>query len=183
MFNLNDIGTITRNNVQLILDKLGMNLAVGDINDNDYRILCGGFGELNWDGFINSIGNHKDRFEFCIKVKTVEDSAPTGVPAGLALCLYSITENSFDIHAVENFCRDDPGHPLTGKMIQITLMAAYIFSIAVKCATIRIIEPVQELLDFYASYGFNLLPCNSIMQADISIFSNVINKIAEIGTD
>lgn len=178
MLTLNDIGTITRNNVQLILDQLSINLAVGDINDDDYRILCGGFGELNWDEFISSIGNHEDRFEFCIKIKTVEGGVATGVPAGIALCLYSISENSFDIYAVENFCRNKPDHPLHGKMIQLTLMAAYLFSTAVKCATIRIIEPVQELLDFYAQYGFNLLPCNYIMQADVHMFSDIISKMA-----
>ncbi|KER04842.1 hypothetical protein MEG1DRAFT_00228 [Photorhabdus temperata subsp. temperata Meg1] len=46
---------------------------------------------------------------------------------GLALCTYSIDEESFEIHMIENFYRDDAKHPLNGKMFQLTLMAAYMF--------------------------------------------------------
>lgn len=49
MLSLEEIGQSVRNNIQLILDNIQLPLAVGPISDDDYRILCGGFGQLEWD--------------------------------------------------------------------------------------------------------------------------------------
>ncbi|MGS4349568.1 hypothetical protein ACKURU_07030 [Enterobacter roggenkampii] len=49
MLSLEEIGQSVRNNIQLILDNIQLPLAVGPISDDDYKILCGGFGQLECD--------------------------------------------------------------------------------------------------------------------------------------
>ncbi|WP_431428698.1 hypothetical protein KP528_25260 [Escherichia coli O111:H8] len=46
MLTLDEIGQSVRNNIQLIIDHVGLPLAVGPLSDDDYKILCGGYGEL-----------------------------------------------------------------------------------------------------------------------------------------
>ncbi|MCW7547054.1 hypothetical protein OO184_03600 [Photorhabdus sp. APURE] len=137
--------------MQIIADELKLNLAVGDISDDDYRILSRGYGELNWDECLSRIGNREDKFEFCLKL--VECGNVQGPPSELALCTYSIDEESFEIHMIENFYRDDAKHPLNGKMFQLTLMAAY--------------------------YGFNMIKCSYIMEADIDTFETIFKIIKD----
>ena len=42
MLTLDEIGQSVRNNIQLIIDHVGLPLAVGPLNDDDYKILCAG---------------------------------------------------------------------------------------------------------------------------------------------
>ncbi|AKH62273.1 MULTISPECIES: hypothetical protein [Photorhabdus] len=177
MFNLEQIGHVVRNSMQIIVDELKLNLAVGDISDDDYRILSRGYGEINWDECLSRVGNREDKFEFCLKL--VECGNVQGPPSGLALCTYSIDEESFEIHMIENFYRDDAKHPLNGKMFQLTLMAAYMFCKSAQGKYIRIIEPVEEVISYYSSYGFNMMKCGYIMEADIDTFETIFKTIKD----
>lgn len=67
MLSLEEIGQSVRNNIQLILDNIQLPLAVGPISDDDYKILCGGFGQLEWDYALATHGNDPSKFELCIK--------------------------------------------------------------------------------------------------------------------
>lgn len=178
MLTIEEIGQSVRNNIQLVLDNFGLPLAVGPISDEDYKVLSGGFGELEWDYVLATHGNSPDRYEFCIKL--VNHEAMESVPSGAALCIFGVEEHTFSIHMIESFVRDDAEHPLKGRMVLITLMSAYLFCMAVECPTVRIIEPVPELLDFYGSFGFNMLSCGYIMEADLSDIEGVFNKFAQL---
>lgn len=101
MLTLEEIGQSVRNNIQLVIDNYGLPLAVGPISDEDYRILSGGFGELEWDYALLEFGNDPDRYEFCIKL--VSQGVIQGAPAGAAICVYGIEENVFRIHIIERF--------------------------------------------------------------------------------
>lgn len=68
MLTLDEIGQSVRNNIQLVIDHVGLPLAVGPISDEDYKILCGGYGELEWDYMLGAYGNSDDKYEFCIKL-------------------------------------------------------------------------------------------------------------------
>lgn len=152
MLSLDEIGQSVRNNIQLVIDSVGVPLAVGPISDDDYRILSGGFGELEWDYALATYGNDPARYEFCIKF--VNDGAIQGVPSGAAICVYGVEDKIFRIHMIENFTREDEEHPLKGRMVLITLMSAYLFCMAVDCQTVYIMEPVPELVEYYSSFGF-----------------------------
>ncbi|MBD1228311.1 hypothetical protein [Xenorhabdus griffiniae] len=176
MFNLEHIGIVVRNNIQAIVDVLGLNLAVGDISDEDYFLLSQGYGELCWDDSLSRVGNRSDKFEFCIKL--VECGNVQGAPAGLALCVYSVDEKTFEIHMIENFRREDKNHPLYGKMFQLTLMAAYLFCKSTEGEYVRVIEPVKEVIPYYESYGFNMLGCGYIMEVNVANIETVFKKLA-----
>lgn len=68
MLTLDEIGQSVRNNIQLIIDHVGLPLAVGPLSDDDYKILCGGYGELEWDYALSTYGNSREKYEFCIKL-------------------------------------------------------------------------------------------------------------------
>ncbi len=179
MLTIEDIGQSVRNNIQLVLDNFGLPLAVGPISDDDYKVLSGGFGELEWDYVLSTHGNSPDRYEFCIKL--VNHGAMENVPSGAALCIFGVEEHTFNIHMIESFVRDDPDHPLKGRMVLITLMSAYLFCMAVDCPVVRVIEPVHELRAFYESFGFGMLPCGYIMEAETSDIEGVFIKFAQLG--
>lgn len=166
MLTLEEIGQSVRNNIQLVIDNVGLPLAVGAISDDDYRILCGGFGELEWDFALEKYGNDPERYEFCVKV--VEQGVTQTVPSGAAICGYGVEDRIFRIHIIERFSRDDEQHPLRGRMVLITLMSAYLFCMAVESDTVYIMEPVPELVGYYTRFGFTMQPCGYVMAASVS---------------
>lgn len=178
MLTLEEIGQSVRNNIQLVIDNFGLPLAVGPISDEDYRILSGGFGELEWDYALLEFGNDPDRYEFCIKL--VSQGVIQGAPAGAAICVYGIEEDVFRIHIIERFSRlEEEEHPLKGRMVLITLMSAYLFCMAVGCKQVHIIEPVPELVDYYTSFGFVMEKCGYIMSAPTETLQEAFIKFAQ----
>ncbi|EPC5390101.1 hypothetical protein ACRZ2F_002131 [Serratia liquefaciens] len=176
MLSLDEIGQSVRNNLQLIIDSQQLKLAVGPISDQDYRILAGGFGELEWDVGLCDYGNDPNHFEFCIKlVKDVVEA----VPSGVGLCVYGINDKIFRIHMIESFVRDDNGHPLKGRMVLLTLMAAYLFCMAVEAEGVEIVEPVRELVDYYNSFGFTMTECGYVMIAEVGTLEGAFEKFTE----
>jgi hypothetical protein len=178
MLTIEEIGQSVRNNIQLVLDNFGLPLAVGPISDDDYKVLSGGFGELEWDYALSTQGNSPERYEFCIKL--LNQNVMEGVPSGAALCIFGVEEHVFSIHMIESFVKDDVDHPLKGRMVLITLMSAYLFCMAVECPTVRIIEPVPGLYDFYGRFGFRMLQCGYVMEAQLSDIEDVFNKFAQL---
>lgn len=178
MLSLEEIGQSVRNNLQLIIDYQGLPLAVGPITDQDFRILAGGFGALEWDFGLTEYGNHRDRFEFCVKLVSIANAIVETVPSGVALCVYGVREKIFRIHMIENFARNDKDHPLTGRMVLLTLMAAYLFGVAVEAESVHIMEPVPELHDYYASFGFTMHECGYVMVSDVSGLQEVFERFS-----
>lgn len=149
--NLEQIAIFTLNNVQMLLEQSQLPLAVGPISDADFQALSTNYAELNWDFAFAEYGNNPDKFEFCVKL--LSDANP--LPAGAAICIYNVGTNSFEIMFVESFVRNISDHPLHGRMLLITLLAAYIFCSAVDCDLIHVIEPVNaDVISLYRSFGF-----------------------------
>ncbi|WP_318378944.1 hypothetical protein [Enterobacter sp.] len=178
MLTLDEIGQSVRNNIQLVIDNVGLSLAVGPISDEDYRVLSGGYGQLEWDYALNTYGNDPDKFEFCIKL--IAQGVLQGIPAGAAICVYGVEEKVFRIHIIERFTSDEEDHPLNGKMVLITLMSAYLFCKAVDCDSVQIFEPVPELHKFYSSFGFVMDPCGYVMSNSVSSLEEVFSKFAQL---
>ncbi|MFS6803162.1 hypothetical protein [Edwardsiella tarda] len=175
--NLEEIGQSVRNNLQLIIESQGLPLAVGPLTDEDFRILSGGFGELEWDYALTKYGNDPNKFEFCIKlVKQVTET----VPSGVALCVYGIDDRVFRIHMIERFCRDDESHPLKGRMVALAIMAAFIFCKAVDAIDVFIMEPVAELVDYYHSFGFvEHESCSYVLRASVDDLVSAFEMFAQ----
>lgn len=149
--NLDQVANTVISNLQLILDSQNWPLAVGPLTDEDYQALSTMFAELNWDYAFDTFGNRDEKFEFTVKLLPHNG----GLPAGAAMCVYNVGSNSFDIQFVESFVRNVSDHPLHGKMMKITVLAAYLFCSMVDCPTIHVIEPdTQDLMDMYRTFGF-----------------------------
>ncbi|WP_175576944.1 hypothetical protein [Serratia symbiotica] len=149
--NLEQITSATLNNLQMLLEQKDIPLAVGPITNADFQAMMTAYAELNWDFAFNGYGNNQNKFEFCVKL--VGETNP--LPAGAALSVYNIDINSFDICFVESFVRNNADHPLHGRMIVITLIAAYMFCTAVDCQVINVIEPVNvQVIALYQGFGF-----------------------------
>lgn len=173
--NLEQIGSSVLANLQLLIDSAGIPLAVGAITDEDYQWLSSQFVELNWDFAFAEFGNHDNKFEMTVKLISSE----SGIPAGAAICTYNTEAKSFDIQFVESFVRHVPDHPLHGKMLKITLIAAYLFCSAVECSTVNVIEPdTQDLMNLYSSFGFR--GDDTLMTASIAEIEHVIMSILDV---
>lgn len=145
------ISSAVINALQMFIDNQDLGLKVGPISDDDYRILTSGYSELEWCWGLQEIGNSDDKFEFSVKIKE------NGVPDGAMLGLYNVDSNILEIHFIESFIRHDKQHPLNGRMVAITIIAAYLFISAVDGDSVQIIEPTtNELIKYYAKYGFIL---------------------------
>lgn len=142
MLTLDEIGQSVRNNIQLVIDHVGLPLAVGPISDEDYKILCGGYGELEWDYMLGAYGNSDDKYEFCIKL--VQQGVVQGIPSGAAICVYGVEDKIFRIHIVERFSREDESHPLKGRMVLLTLMSAFVF---VRLSSVRLFKSLNQFLN------------------------------------
>lgn len=151
MLTLHEIGEQTRNAVQLLVDRFDLGLTVGILNDSDYRLLSSGmFGDLNWDWGVSQFTGRENTFELCLKIAVEIDS----YPAGVALCAYRVDIGLFEIYMIENFVKDDQGHPLYKRMALFTFIAAYIFTDAVQGNEVAILEPAKDLVDYYTTFGF-----------------------------
>ncbi len=95
------------------------------------------------------------------------------------MCTYFIDSKIFEVHAVENFVKDTEDHPLRRKMVLYTLYAALIFMNQVDGEAIRIIEPVEDKIEYYRSFGFEMLADGSnAMHCDFDKFQRVLAERA-----
>lgn len=157
MLSLNEIAQLTYSTLQSYMDQRGIDLAVGPLSDDDANTLCRAYGDLNWEWYITEVGNSQDCFDLGIKLITSrEHKLVESSPAGVALCTYTKSTGTFDIHAVENFVRDTEDHPLRRRMVLYTLYAALIFMNQARGTIVRIIEPVPDKIDYYRGFGFEM---------------------------
>lgn len=155
MLTLQEIGEQTRNSIQLLIDRMGLELGVGPLKDADYRLLSSGmFGDLNWEWGVGQYTGRENSFELCFKIV----SEVGGYPAGIALCAYRMDTQTFEIYMIENFVKDQVAHPLYKRMALFTFIGAYIFTNAVKGSHVVLMEPDADLIGYYASFGFESDP-------------------------
>lgn len=146
----NQVKTAAINSIQWFFDDQQLGLMVGEITDDDYRILCGGYGDLEWPCALGSFGNEDNCISFCFKI--------TGgkIPDGIAMGLYDVEIGRMSIHMIESFVRNKAGHPLQGRMIYFTLVSAYLFLVAFEGKTLDFVDALnQELVNEYQRYGFS----------------------------
>ncbi|MCG9721858.1 hypothetical protein [Shewanella sp. Isolate7] len=135
---------------QLFLDENLQGLMVGEINDNDYRMLGRGYGELEWDWGIEKFSNHPELFDFCFKIQGSD------IPDGVAMGTYNLATKTLEMHMMESFVDTDREHPLRGRMTYLTLVASYLFLATIEGDTLHFVDPVdRKLEEHYKSYGLS----------------------------
>jgi hypothetical protein len=151
MLTLQEVGEQTRNALQLVIDRMGLSLAVGPLKEADYRLLASGmYGDLNWEWGIGQYTGKDNSIDLCFKILSESD----GYPAGIALCAYRTDTQTFEVYMIENFVRHDEGHPLYRSMALFTFMAAKIFTDAVHGCYVVVLEPDEDLRSHYGKFGF-----------------------------
>ncbi|HCR0843539.1 TPA: hypothetical protein OMT42_000497 [Klebsiella aerogenes] len=180
MLSLEEIAQLTYNTLQSYMDQRGIDLAVGPLSDIDANSLSRAYGDLNWEWYLTEIGNRDDCFSLCIKLVTSqENKLVEHYPAGVALCTYFIDTKIFEVHAVENFVKDTEDHPLRRKMVLYTLYAALIFMNQVDGEAIKIIEPVEDKIDYYRTFGFEMQDGNQdVMHCSFEKLQTVLATLA-----
>ncbi|HBU8233047.1 TPA: hypothetical protein MDC20_003737 [Morganella morganii] len=150
------------------------------INDDVYRKINGlRNSEIDWDwaiDFLNSDGH----FDLAIGIKLDDDID------GLAIGIYQKEDGVLEIQAIESFVRFDVEHPLRGRMVELTIIAATYFVTLVDGTGVHVIDPLDEfLIEYYGMFGFHLNTsfdesCVKRMISDIeeltATFQRLINK-------
>ncbi|CAM4182344.1 hypothetical protein SENE111051_13585 [Serratia nematodiphila] len=174
MLSIQEVVEQTRNALQMLIDRMGLNLAVGPLKESDYRLLSSGmFGELNWEWGISKYTGQENSVDLCFKILSVKEE----YPAGIALCAYRTDTQAFEIYMIENFVRDQDGHPLCKRMALFTFMGAFIFTDAVEGSHIIIDEPDEALRDYYSQFGFEDDPgCSYRMSCTLETLRAIITN-------
>jgi hypothetical protein len=73
---------------------------------------------------------------------------------GLALCSRSRGGDNLSIHYIEG--SPDNSHPLKGMIFSIVDNICQEYAMQTEVKSIRVLEPVDDLVDFYKSYGYEL---------------------------
>lgn len=147
----NQVKIAAINSIQYFFDDQKLGLMVGEVTDDDYKILCGGFGELEWPWAFESIGNESNTISFCFKI------TGSKVPDGLVMGLYNSDTEALSIYMIESFVRvADAAHPLKGRMIYFTLISSLLFLEAFDGKILHFVDPLNKDLEgYYKSYGFS----------------------------
>lgn len=175
IMNLEQVRTAVITSMQLFLDEKASGLRVGELSENDYRLLSRGYGELEWDWGIQEFSNSPNCFSFCFKIQGVD------VPDGIAMGVYYTETQTLEMHMMESFVNNDRGHLLSGRMTYFTLVASFLFLKAVEGSMLYFVDPVSaELEAHYRSYGLSeASSVNGRLVQEISV-ENLESSIASI---
>ncbi|EPE4145991.1 hypothetical protein ACSILE_004159 [Yersinia enterocolitica] len=126
-------------------------LQASRIDDDIYRKLHKlSSGEIDWDWAVQFL-NKNEHFDFAIGIQ-LNDSVD-----GLAIGIYQHESEILEIQAVESFVRLKEEHPLRGRMVELTIVAATYFVTLVSGKGIHIIDPLDAgLISYYEKFGFRL---------------------------
>lgn len=98
----------------------------------------------NWFEFKRKFRNIPARFELSIRVHEQV--------CGLAIGKPSRGRRHLAIYFIEG--NPDKQHPLRGQLLPILLEAASLYGVALGCAYLRLINPVEGLHPLYSRWGF-----------------------------
>jgi len=129
----------------------GLPLQVSRIDDDVYRKLqLYKSAEIEWDWAIQYL-NKNSHFDLAIGIQLDDDID------GLAIGIYQKDNEVLEIQAVESFVRFKDEHPLRGRMVELTIIAATYFVILVSGKGVHLIDPLDDkLITYYETFGFVL---------------------------
>lgn len=148
----NEVGTAVIIFMQAFLDRAGLPLRVSKISDPVWRVLQKRFAtaELDWDWAIQ-FTNKPRHFDLAVGMDL--GNAVDGVAVGL----YHLKEKRLEIQAVESFVKDQICHPLRGRLVELTVIAATYFVLLMEGREVHIIDPLDDtLIAYYTRFGFKM---------------------------
>jgi len=134
------------------LAQSGIPLEVSRVDDRAYRNLQKHQGsEIEWD-FAVSFLNEEEHFDLAIGIK-LDDNID-----GVAVGIYREESRILEVQAVESFIRYDEHHPLRGRMVALTVIAAAYFASLIEGAEgVHFLDPLNDtLIKYYERFGFSL---------------------------
>lgn len=150
--NFAQIRALVSGTMQLYVDSVGMEIEVGEISDDDYKLLTSGYAELNWDYGISKHGNADNRVEMTFKFRKANSKLPDAAFLGI----YDLSTESLEVQLLESFTRGDKSNPITGRATILTLIASYFFLAAVEGLSLSFVDvDGEELIAFYERFGFS----------------------------
>lgn len=136
-----------RNNVVSFLQDL---VKEADLPLEVSRITCRmhapNHAELDWDWAFNFL-NNQAHFDLAIGIKIDDDID------GMAVGIYCDENEILEVQAVESFVRLEDAHPLKGKMVLLTLIAAIYFVLQVEGKGVHVIAPDMNLINYYEKFS------------------------------
>lgn len=102
--------------------------------------------ELEWDWALGYL-NNPAHFDLAIGVKVNNDVD------GMAVGIYCDEHKILEVQAIESFVRLDEVHPLKGKMVLLTIIAATYFVLLVEGRGVHVIAPDVDLVSYYEKFS------------------------------
>ncbi|HFU1238223.1 TPA: hypothetical protein ACGQTC_003100 [Citrobacter braakii] len=136
---------------QETVSDLGLNLAIHFLDDTHGLEIEQKRGlVLNWrDWFRDVHYGLKNRFSLAVSSK-----GKPPVVIGAAVYSYDLSAKQVSIHMLEHFKNTLPESDLNKRMGFVSLTAAFAFARFVNASTIKIINPLQGAVPYYAYLGF-----------------------------
>ncbi|SHO23789.1 Putative uncharacterized protein [Moritella viscosa] len=136
-----------RNNVvsflQELVEKAGLPLEISRIT---CRMQAPKSAELDWDWAFEYL-NEETHFDLAIGIKIDDDID------GMAVGIYCDENEILEVQAVESFVRLDEDHPLKGKMVLLTLIAAIYFVLQAEGKGVHVVAPEIDLINYYEKFS------------------------------
>ncbi|MGU5794653.1 hypothetical protein ACFX5Z_18520 [Aeromonas dhakensis] len=147
--NADQIKSAVLSAIQVVTDEMGLELAVGPLNDLDWAYLSGGYGHLNWDAGLTEYGNKEWSFDVGLKLQS-----DTRLLNAAILGVFHPETDTLEMHFVESFIRREDQHQLKGRVFKMMIIASYLYVAAVGGTTVRLMDVEPELIAYYSFFGF-----------------------------
>ncbi len=131
--------------------------------------------ELNWDWALAHL-NEEHHFDLAIGIKLNDDVD------GMAVGLYCTEREILELQAIESFVRLNEDHPLKGRMILLTIIAATYFVLQVEGYGVNVLDPDSDLISYYEK--FNLIQSEDpdgkvFMSGTVEVLSEKLSEMVE----
>ncbi|WP_337153793.1 hypothetical protein [Proteus terrae] len=176
---MEDIRNDVINFMNEFIQKCKLPLTISRIDDDIYRKIGNiRSNEIDWDWAIDFL-NSDNCFDLAIGIHLNNDID------GLAIGIYQKDGEILEVQAIESFVRFEEEHPLRGRMVELTIIAAAYFVTLVEGKGVHIVDPLDpKLIAYYEKFGFVLdssfdETCVKRMVSDIGELMGTVQNIID----
>lgn len=148
--------------LQEFIDSTQLGLKVDALCEDDFESLSRDERSiLNWR---DKFPHYLSESSFHLGVRLDDESKIDGAMLGI----YASENGELHILLIESFVRNNPHHPLSGRLTMFVIVATMFFlSQYSDSKGVYIIEPHPELISYYEKFGFKLLENELVMYATV----------------
>ena len=158
------------NFLQELVSEANLPLEICRINENIAPPLSA---DLHWDWALDFL-NDDHHFDLAIGIKLNDEVD------GLAIGLYCTERKVLELQAIESFVRLNEIHPLKGRMILLTIIAATYFVLQIKGNGVDVLQPDAALIEYYKSFSLSQAVKDNgdvFMTATVDTLSDALSKM------